>query len=101
MDKTILETAAQADLDYIKGYNTRYNPTATELADEAREVKKLYYKICNCNAILAQPYVASGLELDAYNRRLHQVQAVRQACLDSLLYFEKLEKAQHIKYEGA
>ena len=97
----VLETAMQADLNYIKDYNTCYNPTNAELADEAREVKKLYYKISNCDAILTQPYVASGLELDAYNKRLHQAQAVKRACLDSLEYFEKLEKAQHIKYEGA
>jgi hypothetical protein len=95
-----LETATQADSNYVKDYNTRYNPTSTELAEEASEVKKLYYKISNCNAILAQSYIASGLEIDAYNRRLHQAQAVKQACLDSLEYFEKLQKAQHMKYEG-
>ena len=100
MNKTALETAMQADLDYIRDYNVCYNPTNAELAEEAREVKKLYYKISNCDAILNQPYVASGLELDAYNRRLHQVQAVKHACLESLLYFEKLQKAQHKKYEG-
>lgn len=96
-----LETAMQADLNYIKDYNTKYNPTNVELAEEAREVKKLYYKISNCDAILNQSYVASGLEIDAYNRRLRHVQAVKQACLDSLLYFEKLQQAQHMKYEGA
>src|SRR5574344_487209 len=95
-----LETAEQADLNYIKDYNTKYNPTNVELAEEAREVKKLYYKISNCNAILAQSYIASGLEINEYNRRLHQAQAVKQACLDSLLYFKKIEKAQHMKYEG-
>src|SRR5574344_2268298 len=100
MNKTTLETAMQADLNYIKDYNTKYNPTSTELAEEGREIKKLYYKISNCDAILNQSYIAAGLEIDAYNRRLHQAQAVKQACLDSLLYFEKLQKAQHMKYEG-
>lgn len=99
MNKT-LETAMQADLNYIKDYNVCYNPTNAELAEEVSSVKKLYYKISNCNTILAQSYIASGLELDEYNRRLHQAQAVKQACLDSLLYFEKMERAQHKKYEG-
>ena len=47
MNKTTLETAEQADLNYIKDYNTKYNPTSTELAEEASSVRKLYYKIQN------------------------------------------------------
>lgn len=95
-----LETAMQADLNYIKDYNTKYSPTNAEIQEDTSALKKLYYKISNCDAILAQSYVASGLELDEYNRRFNMVQAVKNECLDAIRFMEKMERAQHKKYEG-